>query len=104
MEKSCRNCKHFKNDFCTHPDLEQSKDTIAEIIEEHVEYCFDGNIQENLQELIEERCNFLNEDEREDLIESICTSASRYLKDRSNMYLDEIGFSPELDFVCSNWE
>ena len=101
--KTCRNCKWLKNGICIHPDM-ISQDDFKEAIIEHVEVAFDGDIQSKLTETIEQYCAYLNDDEKEDLIASICTVCQNHLTDPCSMYLGDEGFVPPVDFFCMNWE
>lgn len=103
MENRCRNCKHYYNGKCCHPDLD-ANDGIRETILDHIDYAFDGYIQDRLGEVIEQYCSHLDEDEKEDFIESICTCCKNYLTDPTNMDLEKISFSPNYDFCCKYWD
>lgn len=101
--KNCGNCKWFRWGICTHPDMIE-QESYARAITEHVEIAFDGNIQALLNETVEQYCKDMDDTTKEDFIESICTTASNYLTDPRNMYLEDEGFQPDADFVCINWE
>jgi len=103
VENRCRNCKHYYYGKCKHPNLD-ANDTVTDIIVDHVELAFDGDIQSLLGEVVEQFCSYLSEDEKLEFIESICGCCSNYLTDPANMNLDEISFNPSDDFSCKYYE
>ena len=102
MNKECRTCKHYRSGRCTHDNIGINEQQIRDIIVDHVIHAFDGDIQCNLQEVVEDLD--LTDEQKIDLIGSICTVAENYLTDKSNMYLEEVGFKPDYDFHCKYYE
>lgn len=102
MINRCANCKYFIYGKCENDNVGLSKQSISDIIDSHIEYAFDGSIQEELNEIVAEL--ELSSEKQKDLIDSICSLVCGHLTADYNKFLDNVGFMASRDFYCGYWE